>query len=117
MPRYCADIIFSPCCPLISEHSSENGNAARDARFVQENLIPASADIRRMVRDDPGQHVRSPDASGGAALAMTSRRAHTLPFIRTRIRKLLKRNRESHMNFGNTLVHNASVDLINLLCG
>jgi hypothetical protein len=48
---------------------------------------------------------------------MTSRRARTLPLIRTRIRKLPKRNRGIHMNFGSTLVHNASVDFINLLCG
>ena len=97
----------------------EPGTQLEMLGLFSRNGIPASAGMSRNGPERPGSTCPIPGCFGGSylALAITSRRARILPLIRTRTRKLLKRNRGIHMNFGSTLVHNASVDFINLLWG
>ena len=94
-----------------------------DARLVYQNLDPR---VRRYeqkwpktIRINMSESTTLRSIICGAALAMTSRRRRTLPTIRTHMSAGSSSTvtGATHMNFGSTLVHNASVDFINLLCG
>jgi hypothetical protein len=87
------------------------------------NGIPASTGMSGMAWDDPGQYVRVPDVSvnhirrGVSSDKPASSHLASHQNARMWHPKALKSNGGTHMNFGSTLVHNASVDFINSLCG